>query len=130
MICSRFDVFGRNFRWRTSLTRVRAGLRHRGGRPAWRQEPASRDIDDFFDYTWALINALLESQQNRHLHSDDWQRTVYIDSLGVGTTDFDLDDATKEKLVESGRTGVRKYFEWFDNSSGEVVNRPAVPSGG
>lgn len=72
-------------------------------------------IDTFFDYTWALINTVLDVQQSAHLHGDDWARTVYIDSLGVKTTDFDLSDDRKKDLVSSGRQGATKYFEWYDN---------------
>ena len=80
-------------------------------------EPPHDKVDDFFDYTWALINTLLEAQQNAHLHSDDWARTVYIDTIGVGTTDFDLDDKKKKALVVSGKEGVLRFFEWYDNAN-------------
>ena len=79
-------------------------------------EPPNRKVDNFFDYTWALIHTVLETQQSAHLHSDDWSRTVYIDTLGVQTTDFDLPDAKKKELVKSGRDGAVKYFEWYDNA--------------
>jgi len=79
-------------------------------------EPPHKKIDDFFDYTWALIHTVLEAQQNAHLHSDDWSRTVYIDTLGVSTTDFDLPDSKKKALVQSGRKGTLAYFEWYDNA--------------
>jgi NTE family protein len=49
------------------------------------------------------------------LHSDDWQRTVYIDTLGVGTTDFSLSNARKQALLDSGRQGAQAYFAWYDN---------------
>src|SRR5262249_2599606 len=58
-------------------------------------EPEHNQIRDFFDYAWALIGTVLDSQSSQHLHSDDWQRTVYIDTLGVGTTDFGLTDERK-----------------------------------
>jgi len=77
-------------------------------------EPPHRKIGDFFDYTWALIHTVLEAQQSAHLHSDDWARTVYIDTLGVGTTDFDLTDQQKKALVKSGKKGAEKYFQWYD----------------
>ena len=94
--------------------------------------PPSTAVDDFFDYGKALIKTIMNAQDNVHLHSDDWQRTVYIDSLGVGTTDFNLDDGTKRKLVKSGATGVIEYFEWYDKASGKdmpannpkFVNKP------
>jgi NTE family protein len=77
-------------------------------------EPPRKNIDGFFDYTWALVRTILEAQQNSHLHSDDWARTIYIDTLGVGTTDFDLSHDRKEALVASGKTGARNYFAWYD----------------
>ncbi|MBT5047132.1 MAG: patatin-like phospholipase family protein [Rhodospirillaceae bacterium] len=73
----------------------------------------ARQIDGFFDYTKALIATLLNNQEALHLHGDDWQRTVYINTLDVKSTDFDLKDETKSALVQSGRQGTEKYFEWF-----------------
>ena len=86
-------------------------------------EPPHHKVENFFDYAWALIDTLLESQQGAHMHSDDWARTIYIDTLGVGTTEFDLLDAKKELLVESGRNGAKQYFAWFDNSQSQPVNK-------
>ena len=80
-------------------------------------EPPHRNIDSFFDYGWALIETMLEAQASKHLHSDDWARTVYIDSLGVGTTDFDLANDTKLALIEAGKNGVKRYFEWYDSAA-------------
>lgn len=86
-------------------------------------EPQQQQIDDFFSYAWALIETILEGQASQHLHNDDWQRTIYIDSLGVKTTDFDLDDAQKEALVQSGRAHTLKYFEWYDDPKANPKNR-------
>jgi len=77
-------------------------------------EPQHNLIGDFFDYVGALFKAVLNVQQNQHLHSDDWDRTVYINTLGVGTTDFDLSDAKKRQLVKEGLEATQKYFNWFD----------------
>ncbi|MDH3476336.1 MAG: hypothetical protein OEM59_21880 [Rhodospirillales bacterium] len=84
-----------------------------------------RRIDGFFDYTKALIKTVLNAQEALHLHSDDWQRTVYIDTLGVQATDFNLSDNTKRDLVKSGREHTRAYFEWFEKAKGAEapVNR-------
>lgn len=78
-------------------------------------EPQKHDIKNFFSYTWALISTLLENQESYHLHSDDWQRTIYIDTIGVRTTQFDISDELKAGLIESGRISTLKYFEWYDN---------------
>lgn len=85
----------------------------------------ARQIDDFFDYTKALLMTALNVQEAMHLHSDDWQRTIYINTLGVGTTDFDLTSKTKKALVKSGRDHTLAYFEWFEKAKNDdaPVNR-------
>lgn len=60
------------------------------------------------------IETTYYKQENMHLHSDDWHRTIYIDTLGVATTDFDLPESMQKKLEESGSQGARAYFKWFD----------------
>ncbi len=87
-------------------------------------QPAHEKIDDFFDYAKALISTILESQANSHLHSDDWHRTIYIDTLGVKTTEFDLSDARKKKLEASGAKGAKEYFAWFNSPKSTPYNRP------
>ena len=87
-------------------------------------EPLHENIVDFFDYAKALIGTILDSQGNMHLHSDDWQRTIYIDTLGVGTTDFDLSETMKTKLEQSGLMGANVYFDWYDRKSSNPANRP------
>ena len=87
-------------------------------------EPAHHKTDDFFDYVKALVTTIIESQGNMHLHSDDWHRTIYIDTLGVGTTDFDLPDAMKKKLENSGIKCAKAYFKWFNSSKSSPANQP------
>ena len=87
-------------------------------------EPQHHQVDDFFDYIKALIATILDSQLNRHFHSDDWHRTVYIDTLGVGTTDFDISQAKKKRLEASGRKGTEAYFKWYDSKKSTPHNRP------
>jgi NTE family protein len=87
-------------------------------------EPLRHHVDDFFDYAYALVDTVLNAQENQHLHSDDWQRTVYIDTLGVRTTDFDLDDGKKDALVKSGKENTEKYFVWYDDPASQPANRP------
>ncbi|MDR1228177.1 MAG: patatin-like phospholipase family protein [Azoarcus sp.] len=78
-------------------------------------EPPRRTIDDLFSYMLALGMSIYKLQDNYHLHSDDWQRTVYIDTLGVGTADFSLSEAKKQALYDSGKKGSEAYFKWYDN---------------
>ena len=77
--------------------------------------PIKNDIKTLFTYTKALVTTLIDFQNNVHLHSDDWQRTVYIDSLGVGSTDFKISDSKKKDLVKSGFDHTQKYLKWYNN---------------
>lgn len=71
-------------------------------------------ITSFFTYSKALVTTLIDFQDNVHLHSDDWQRTIYIDTLGVRAIDFDISDIKKQKLVESGRQYTEEYLKWYN----------------
>lgn len=86
-------------------------------------EPPHEKIDNFFDYAWALVSTIVDAQQNAHLHSDDWHRTIYIDTLGVKTTEFDLSDEKKKALAQSGTDGVEAYFRWFDDADATPINK-------
>ena len=80
------------------------------------KEPIHHEINDFVAYAKGLIQTMIDHQLNLHLHSDDWQRTIYIDASAAKTTEFDLSDEKKEALIEAGRNGIREYFEWFDKN--------------
>lgn len=88
--------------------------------------PPRRRINDFFDYSWALVQTILEMQHNAHLPDEDWARTVFIDSLGVGTAGADLSEREKRALIQSGREGVLTYLDWYDNRGDQTPasNRP------
>lgn len=90
-------------------------------------EPPRAPINDFFDFAWSLVETLLESQNHRHLHDDDWQRTIYINTLGVKTTEFGITPEKKSALIKSGRQCTEKYFQWYDAIDNQPVNRPESP---
>jgi len=91
-----------------------------------RQPPPSKHIDGFFDYASALLGAIMNVQNNQHLHSDDWQRTIYINTLDVNTTDFGIGRDEKQNFIKQGALGVAKYLEWFDKADPDdiPVNHP------
>ena len=82
-----------------------------------------KPINSFTDYARALITAVMQVQENQHLHSDDWQRTLYINTLDVRTTDFDLTDDKKADLIREGINGAEEYFKWFEAPGEAPVNR-------
>jgi NTE family protein len=89
------------------------------------QEPQSVDIENFLDYTMQLIKSLLSVQENQHLHSDDWHRTVYIDTHGISTFDFDLSEESKKILINSGIGAATNYLEWWNDTGNDLaINHP------
>lgn len=82
-----------------------------------------KPVKSFTDYARCLVGALMKAQESAHLHSDDWQRTVYINTLDVGTVDFDLSDDKKQALIEQGISGTERYFDWFEDPAEVPVNR-------
>lgn len=84
-----------------------------------------REIDSFGAYAKALIGAVMNQESKRHLDSEDWARTVYVDTLDVGTTDFGIGEAKKAALLAQGVAGARAYLDWFDGGGADVVHRLA-----
>ena len=80
-------------------------------------------INNFPTYLKALIEAFGNAQEDQHLHSDDWHRTLYIDILGVKTADFDIKQTKKAELFQQGVEYAEKYLEWFEDPSKEAFNR-------
>lgn len=76
--------------------------------------PERKKIDDFFSYTVSLISTVVSLQDSYHRNSDDWKRTIYIDTLDVKTTQFDISTEKKEELINSGQDHTKKYFDWYD----------------
>lgn len=89
-----------------------------------------KKIDTFTQYARSLLAAILQVQENQHLHGDDWQRTLYINTLDVRTTDFDISNEKKAALIEQGIRGAETYFQWFENPAEKPVNRLATAPAG
>jgi NTE family protein len=87
------------------------------------KEPDHKEIKGFIDYAFCLISTVFNIQSSMHLHSDDWKRTIYIDTLGVSTFDFGLNKENKLKLIESGKKCTEDYFVWYE---GLLVNKSLI----
>ena len=82
-----------------------------------------KKIKHFSGYAKALVSALMNQQERQHLHSDDWQRTLYINTLDVGTTDFNLSPQKQQSLVTQGIQGAETYLQWFEDPTQTPTNR-------
>lgn len=75
------------------------------------KNPTATKINDIGDYVETIMKTLLEAQQNVYLGKKDWDRTVYINTLGVGAIDFDITDEKKNELITAGKLAVERHFD-------------------
>jgi len=87
----------------------------------WANVP--QKINNVLDYSLALVTFMQDMANKRHLHENDWQRTIFIDTLTVKTTDFDISEDMIRKLIQNGASGVNEYFSWREKKSG--LKKPA-----
>lgn len=66
--------------------------------------------DSLKEFLYALVITALEGRDNRDLEEQSYARTVYIDTGSYGTTQFDIDQAGKDWLYQSGRTAATAFF--------------------
>jgi NTE family protein len=77
--------------------------------------PRPRSIAGPLDHVRALVDTLLTATDRMHL--DDpcvVARTMFVDTLAVAATDFDLDDATKDVLYRNGREAAARFLARWD----------------
>ena len=64
-----------------------------------------------FDYIIAMIEMLGASHNNEIFSKqENIDRTIFIDTLGIGALDFNMTSEQITALIESGRRSVRDYF--------------------
>jgi NTE family protein len=64
-----------------------------------------------FDYIIAMIEMLGASHNNEIFSKqENIDRTIFIDTLGIGALDFNMTTQQITALIESGRKSVRDYF--------------------
>jgi len=82
----------------------------RASRENWNLPPI--EIHNLKDHALGILNFLMDYANKVHLKTPDWYRTVFIDTLDVTTTQFDLPAEKIEALIKSGRENTEKYFKW------------------
>jgi NTE family protein len=85
--------------------------------------PKVNKIQDILDFTWHLVASIMSYQYNAHLNENDAIRTIYIDSVDVSATDFNLDRKDKDKLITSGKVCTEQYINNYIKT--EHVNKPS-----
>jgi NTE family protein len=71
---------------------------------------SSGGVFQVVDYARSLVETMMEAHDRFYLEESDFDRTIAIDALGVGTTEFDLTRERAIQLYESGRAGAEEFL--------------------
>jgi NTE family protein len=74
------------------------------------QTPKRVQIDSFQSYAKALYRTLTNVADNRLRFEEEDFRTIFIDTLDVGTVDFNLKLEKKKEMIAQGRKGAADFF--------------------
>jgi NTE family protein len=71
---------------------------------------SSGGVFQVVDYARSLVETMMEAHDRFYLEESDFDRTIAIDALGVGTTEFVLTRERAMQLYESGRAGAENFL--------------------
>ena len=81
-------------------------------------EKKYRKIGNLIDYAKVLMEFTVEVSVKGHLPKNDWDRTVFVDTLDIGAMDFSISQDKIESLIQQGKVGVQKHFAWRMSQDG------------
>lgn len=70
----------------------------------------TEETDSLKQFLHALITTTLEGRDNRDLEEQSYARTIFIDTGVYTTTQFDINQAGKDWLYQSGRQAATAFF--------------------
>jgi NTE family protein len=62
-------------------------------------------------YFWSLVETMMEAHDRFYIDQKSFDKTIDIDTKGVGTTEFNLSDERKDELYNSGREAAERFLE-------------------
>ncbi len=74
------------------------------------------------DYLRSLVDTMMAAHDRLYIEESEFDRTIAIDTLGVGTTEFDLSGDRAMDLFESGRAAAEEFLAQ-DRSREELQRR-------
>ncbi|MFT9487603.1 MAG: patatin-like phospholipase family protein [Tepidibacillus sp.] len=63
---------------------------------------------------YSLISTMVEAHDTRHIKEKDYVRSILVPTLGVNTTDFDLNKEKRDELFESGVKAAKNFFDQWN----------------
>lgn len=64
----------------------------------------------FLPFFRAVLNTIYRKQESDQVLMKEQWRSIYIDTCGIDILDFDLDETSKNRLIESGIRGTKEFL--------------------
>jgi NTE family protein len=77
-------------------------------------ERAPRGAKGLFELLTALAFTMMEAHDRYYVEQEHWARTIPIETLGVGVTQFNLPQERKQALYDSGRRAAETFLATWD----------------
>jgi NTE family protein len=68
-------------------------------------------------YFWSLVETMMEAHDRFYIEQEKFDKTIDIDTRGVGTTEFSLPPERKQELYESGREEARRFLDKIESET-------------
>jgi NTE family protein len=75
----------------------------------------------------AIVQTAMEAHDAYHLDKSKYVRTIGIDPLNIGTTDFSLSDRDKQALYQSGFKAAQEFLKTWDFEEYKKLYRSGKP---
>lgn len=75
-------------------------------------------IGHIFEFARQFMKFYSLASLKRHLEPNNWNRVVFVDTLDIMGTDFEITQEEIYQLIEQGKTGVYKHFSWRMSENG------------
>jgi NTE family protein len=82
------------------------------------QPQAYKKIGNILEYTKEFMKFYTASSLKRHLEPENWKRVIFVDTLDIMGTDFEIESSQIESLIEQGKSGVYQHFAWRMSENG------------
>jgi NTE family protein len=117
--------------WPTfGLLLVESEPRDTGGERVPAAQAEAGPVRALISYLTSVVGTMLEAHDRLYLEQAEYARTVPIPTLGVGTTEFELDRQRSDALYEAGRRAAADFLDdvWDFEGYKDQYRRGEPPS--
>lgn len=77
--------------------------------------PAPKKVDGLIDLAITVVSTAIEGANARHIDSDcNAARTVFVDTSGVSSVDFDISEQQQDRLFSAGQQAGQRFLSRWD----------------